>query len=565
MDKRTIIGFILIFLIVMFFSNFIFKPAQPPESLQDSTAIQDSAVVEKSAGDTAKAKLPAQVETPPSLTSIDSAAFAASMETEEKIITMETGLAVYTLSSRGGTVKQVVLKDYEKYDSLKVSMISSTNDPDWARYGALTVSYNESFPAMNMVNFAVEQSDTSKSVVFTYAQPDSAILVKTYTFYDDSYLFDLNIDVISPEKLGLGQGITVGWFAPLEATEKDTNQDKGKLGGFFNTGEDFDYYKDLDEGKLRKIVTGPIDWVATRTKYFTAVVMSEGAPADEAIIVGNAASIVDFKGESKEWARYGAGLTYERPPENISLKFKIYTGPIDYNALKEMGHNLSALVDMGWKMFRPFAIAILWILNVIYSFVPNYGFVIIIFSVLMKLVFWPLSVKSAKSMHQMREIQPKLQEVKEKFKDEPAKLQQETMKVYKEYGVNPFGSCLPMLVQLPIFWALYSVLGNTIALRGADFIFWIHDLSQPDPSGAHIPLGIGILPIIMGVSMFIQQKITITDPKQKMMVYLMPALFMFLFSRWASGLVLYWTVFNIMGIFEQLFVKRNIANSKATT
>jgi len=137
------------------------------------------------------------------------------------------------------------------------------------------------------------------------------------------------------------------------------------------------------------------------------------------------------------------------------------------------------------------------------------------------------------------------------------------MAAYKEYGVNPFGSCLPMLVQLPIFWAMFAVLSNSIELRGAPFIFWITDLSQPDPTTEY--LYVGVLPIIMGVAMFIQQKMTITDPKQKMMVYLLPVVFTFLFSRWASGLVLYWTVFSIMGIVEQWFVKRRLEEEAAAT
>ena len=559
MDRRTILGFILIMLILMswpYLSRLAFGPAELPEQTPDTTSVpaampDSQPLLDETISET-------------STTELDSTMMVA-MEEPEREITVETKRAIYTLSSRGGTVTQIILKDYMKYDSLRVSLLSSTNDPAWASYGAMTVSYNDNFPIFNMVNFkadggdiSLSDNDSTRSVVFTYKQPDGAIIAKTYTFYHNKYLFDLNIDLKSPQKLGLEQGITVGWFAPLESTEKNTDEDKGKLGGFFNMGEDFDYFKDLTDGKLRRVVTGPVDWVATRTKYFTVVVMSETAPAEEAIIVGSGAAIVDYEGQTRQWSRYGVGLTYERPPEEISLKFSVYSGPLDYYGLKNMGRNLSSLVDMGWRPFRPFAIAILWVFNSLHRLIPNYGFVIIVFSVLMKLVFWPLSIKSAKSMYKMKEIQPKLQEIKQKFKDEPARLQQETMKAYKEFGVNPFGSCLPMLVQLPIFWALYSVLSNTIALRGADFIFWINDLSQPDPSGNMIPFGIGILPIIMGVSMFIQQKITITDPKQKMLVYLMPIVFTFLFSRWASGLVLYWTVFNIMGIFEQLFVQRKI-------
>ncbi len=546
--------------ILIIWSNFFLVPPEPPEQVADSTMTEQVADIMPERFD--------EPETKP--TSIAPTDTSISISDEpEKVITVETEKAIYTLSSRGGTVTQIILKDYLKYDSLQVSLISIPEDPEWASYGGLTLGYADNMPEFNNINFKVDggdryfsEAEPTGSVNFTYLSVDGAEIVKTYNFDYSSFIFDLGIDIKMPHKLVMGQGVTIGWFAPMETTEINTDDDKAKLGGFFSMGGDFDYFDDFDDGKLRNIVTGPTDWVATRTKYFTVALMAKTSPAQEVIVVGDQTSIVDIKGETKQWNRFGTGMTYTSPPEVLSLDFSVYTGPLDYYALKNIDGDLSPLVEMGWKPFKPFSIAILWVFTWLYSFIPNYGFVIIIFSILMKLVFWPLSIKSAKSMHSMKKLQPLLQELKAKYKDEPSKLQQETMKLYKERGVNPFGACLPMLVQLPIFWALYSVLGNTIALRGADFIFWLNDLSRPDPSGQWIPFGIGILPIIMGVSMFIQQKITITDPKQKMMVYFMPLIFTFLFSKWASGLVLYWTMFNIMGIFEQLFVKHKTDNEK---
>lgn len=549
-------------IILIVWSNLFLVPPEVTEELLDSTSIEQAFETEFD-----PVRFDESAARPTSITPAD--AEATLYQEPQKTITVETDKAIYMLSSRGGTVTQIILKDYLKYDSLRVSLISIPEDPEWASYGGLTLGYADNMPEFNNLNFRVDGGDLylsegepTGSVTFTYYNADGAEIIKTYNFNYESFLFDLGISLKMPRKLDMGQGVTIGWFAPLESTEINTDDDKAKLGGFFSMGGDFDYFDDLDDGKLRNIVTGPTDWIATRTKYFTIAVMAKTNPAQEAIVVGDQTSIVDIEGETKQWNRFGVGMTYNSPPEELSLDFSIYAGPLDYYALKKIDGDLSPMVEMGWKPFKPFSIAILWVFTWLYSFIPNYGFVIIVFSILMKLVFWPLSIKSAKSMHNMKKLQPMLQELKAKYKDEPAKIQKETMKLYKEQGVNPFGSCLPMLVQLPIFWALYSVLGNTIALRGADFIFWINDLSRPDPSGQWIPFGVGILPIIMGVSMFIQQKITITDPKQKMMVYFMPLIFTFLFSRWSSGLVLYWTMFNIMGIFEQLFVKRNMDNEK---
>jgi YidC/Oxa1 family membrane protein insertase len=565
MDKRTVIGFILILAILLawpYLTRLIYGPPPPPEQPQDTTIVS---ATEEPAPDTFE-----KTEIVPAAPIPIDTAMAPEVTVEpERTITIETKNLVYTLSSRGGTITEIILKNYLKYDSSSVSLIGNHDGPEWAEYGALTLGYADSLPHFNNDNFRLDgynyvlsENEPTRSVTFTYNRSDDVQIIKRYTFQYEDYLFDIDIDIKRPQKLGMGQGVTVGWFAPMETTEENPDHDKTKLGGFFNMGGDFDYFKDLKDGKLRKIATGPVEWIATRTKYFTAVVMAETSPAEEVIVVGNRAEISDSEGNSHEWNRFGVGMTYERPPEELSLRFSVYTGPLDYYRLNNMGKRLSSLVDMGWKPFRPFSIAILWIFTSLHKAIPNYGFVIIVFSILMKLVFWPLSLKSAKSMHKMREIQPKIQEVKEKFKNDPARLNKETMKLYKEHGFNPFGSCLPMLIQLPIFWALYSVLGNTIEIRGADFILWITDLSRPDPTGKYF--FVGVLPIIMGISMFIQQKMTITDPKQKMMVYFMPILFTFLFSRWASGLVLYWTMFNIMGIFEQWFVKRKMAEEKVT-
>lgn len=549
-------------IILIVWSNLFLVPPEPEEELPDSTSIEQAieAEFEPERFDESEVR-------PTSITPTDTT-LSISQE-PEKTITVETEKAIYMLSSRGGNVSQIILKDYLKYDSLQVSLVSIPEDPEWASHGGLTLGYADNMPEFNNLNFKVDGGDLylsegepTGSVIFTYYDVDGAEIIKTYNFNYESFIFDLGINLKMPQKLDMGQGVTVGWFAPMETTEINTDDDKNKLGGFFSMGGDFDYFDDFDDGKLRKIVTGPTDWIATRTKYFTIAVMAKTNPAQEVIVVGDQTSIVDIEGETRQWSRFGVGMTYNSPAEELALDFSIYTGPLDYYGLQKIDGDLSPLVEMGWKPFKPFSIAILWVFTWLYSFIPNYGFVIIVFSILMKLVFWPLSIKSAKSMHNMKKLQPMLQELKAKYKDEPARLQKETMKIYKEQGVNPFGSCLPMLVQLPIFWALYSVLGNTIALRGADFIFWISDLSRPDPSGQWIPFGIGILPIIMGVSMFIQQKITITDPKQKMMVYFMPLIFTFLFSRWSSGLVLYWTMFNIMGIFEQLFVKQKMNAEK---
>jgi YidC/Oxa1 family membrane protein insertase len=564
MDKRSIIGFIIIFAIILIFSKYIF----PPAPQRTSPTIGDTTGTVQPT-DTATEQQEA-IPSKPQIMTADTASMAEMAVIDSlpgKDILIETDLLKIQLSSKGGTVTQVVFKNHLRFDGANVAMLGDYQTPGWAAHGALTLGYRDYISAFNDANFKVEgddlilsESNPEGSVIFTYSASDGSYVRKMYTFFYNRYDFNLGIELYKPQNLGMADGVTIGWFDPLEPSEKDFNHDKERLGGFFNGGNNFDYRDDLQQGKLRDISSGITDWVATRTKYFCAVIIADSAPGDEVVVVGNEMTRPDPQRKDFKWEQYGTGMTYNHPPDSVSLNFTVYTGPNDYDILRSMGKNLSSLVYMGWKFFRPFAIFIHWIFTSLYKIIPNYGWVIVVFSFLMKLVFWPLSHKSAKSMHQMKQMQPKLQEIKAKYKDEPAKLQKETMAAYKQYGVNPFGSCLPMLVQLPIFWAMFAVLSNSIELRGAPFILWITDLSQPDPTGEF--LYVGILPIIMGIAMFIQQKMTITDPKQKMMVYILPVVFTFLFSKWASGLVLYWTVFSIMGIGEQWFVMQRLKENK---
>jgi len=220
---------------------------------------------------------------------------------------------------------------------------------------------------------------------------------------------------------------------------------------------------------------------------------------------------------------------------------------------------------MGWSVIRPISRITLAFMLFLHRFIPNYGLVILVISLLTKLLFYRLTNKSLKSMKDMQKIQGQVSALREKYKNDAQKLQKETMALYKKEGVNPMGGCLPMLLQMPVFIALYSVLRSTIELRQAPFVWWINDLSQPDVL-ANLPFSIpflgttlSLLPLLMGVSMYVQQKMSTADPRQKAMTVMMPVLFTFFFYRLPSGLVFYWLVNNVLSIGQQWFVHRNDA------
>jgi YidC/Oxa1 family membrane protein insertase len=208
---------------------------------------------------------------------------------------------------------------------------------------------------------------------------------------------------------------------------------------------------------------------------------------------------------------------------------------------------------------------------IVHRGVPNYGLVIILLSALTKVLFWPLTQKSFKSMRDMQKLQPKLAALKEKYKDDAQRLNKAMMELYREHGVNPVGGCLPMLLQMPVFISLFNVLSKTIELRRAGFVWWINDLSAPDVV-ARLPFSlpfignaVSVLPILMGIAMFLQQKMSTTDPKQAAMTYLLPVVFTVMFFRFPSGLVLYWLVNNVLTIGHQYLMARTEAPRQVQT
>jgi YidC/Oxa1 family membrane protein insertase len=309
----------------------------------------------------------------------------------------------------------------------------------------------------------------------------------------------------------------------------------------------FQKSEETDFELLGEAGSGATKWVATRTKYFVAALVPLSREGMGFSASGRR-SFAFSRGEEIETKRIGVSV--EMPLQaatSLKDKFMIYVGPINYHILKGYGAGLDRIVNLGWKIIRPFSIAILWLFLNLHKAIPNYGLVIILFTVLMKVAFHPLTRKSTTATLKMQALQPKLAQLKERYKKDPARLNQETMKLYKQSGVNPLGGCLPLLFQMPVFYGLFVVFRSTIELRGAKFMLWLTDLSQMDPYY--------VLPIVMAVAMFWQQKISIKDPKQAMLVYFMPVLFFFFFFRFPAGLTLYWTMFNILSLIETYYFK----------
>ena len=291
---------------------------------------------------------------------------------------------------------------------------------------------------------------------------------------------------------------------------------------------------------------GNVEWIAARTQYFAIIMMPQSY--DRAY---------GYLYETEENVSPSIGLQDNR--------IYIYAGPLDYGRLRALGRDTSRLVDFGWPVIRDIGRLLFWFCTSVISFVHNWGIKIILLSIVLKLVLLPLTTKSFKSMAKLKQVQPKMKQLQEKFKNDPKALQSAMQKLYREEGVNPLGGCLPMLMQMPVFFALYRVLANSVQLRGAPFMLWIQDLSHPEIMipfqspilGIH---GIGILAILMGIAMFMQQKMTMTDQNQKGMLYMMPIFMTFLFMRFPAGLTLYWFTNNLLTIWQQQMIQRKLGN-----
>ncbi len=474
-----------------------------------------------------------------------------------RTILVETPLLRITISERGAEVKGVVLKEYRvsaNEDSEQLELISTEN-----REGTVLVGFDgdrlnhikdKKFSAQNEKEF-ISVIDKEKEVSFKYKNKDGVIIEKRFSFHPDRYVIGYKIKIYN----GSEQRLNEKMFLSLL---KHSPEQK-RMYGFEGPSAYVD--NKLKQIKISKIEENPltqgdIKWVALQDRYF----MSAFFPED---IIKTGMKL--FKDE-KEIIK----ITYIQPINDIrkgeskTFSYNLYFGPKSLEQLKKVGNELEEAVNFG--MFDILAKPCLWIMNFFYGHIPNYGLSIILLTLFIKIVLWPLGTKSYKSMAEMKKVQPIMKEIREKHKDDKKKMNEEIMGLYKTYKINPLGGCLPMVVQIPVFFALYRMLYEAIELRHAPFFGWIKDLSAPDrlfDFGMSIPfmeppIGIPVLTIIMGGTMFLQQKMSppVGDPAQAKMMMMMPIVFTVIFVNFSSGLVLYWLINNIFSISQQYWTQK---------
>lgn len=297
-----------------------------------------------------------------------------------------------------------------------------------------------------------------------------------------------------------------------------------------------------------------VQWAAVASQYFCTIVTAK----ERGTSVWSKRFDTRKQNDSQVFGIQGAiglaGFTVA-PGATVTRSFQIYSGPKELSRLRKLGGNQDTVMNFG--MFGFVSEFLLWAMNSLRGVLGNYAAAIIVLTLLIKSALWPIQNKATNEMRKMSSLSPKMAELKEKFKDDPQKMNEETMKLYREYGVNPFSGCLPMLIQIPIFFGFYAMLGTAIELRNSSF-FWIHDLSQPDTVGHLLGFPINLLPIVMAGTMIWQMAITPKsgDAMQQRIFYFMPVIFLVFCYNYASGLALYWTTQNLFSI-GQLYLTRN--------
>ncbi len=530
MEKRLLVAIIVSFLILALYQVFFMKkvpPAEPVQTAQEATS--------QTAAPSPAGQVQAQTPAPAAQPAVQIPVRAVSAAAEEDII-VDTPLYLAKWSNRGGVLKSLKLKKFldDKKEALEL-IPARASELGVFPFGLLTDDpgfdgeVNSALFKASVPSLTLKEGDSGE-LIFSYAAQAGSKVEKSILFKGGTYELGLKFDILkngqkADAKLVWGPGI-----GNYSATELRSRLGAGSGAAVAVANKVFR----VNEKKYKPELGSYnfVNWAAYEENYFAALFFLPGE--------NGLASFIQKKKESDPIPYYLLAVT---------LPEKAYLGPKEYEALVAQGQGAKNLISFGF--FGWIAEILLRGLKLFHGLVPNWGVSIIILTLIIKIIFFPLTYSSTKSMAKMQEIQPKIKALRTKYKKakqdiaQRRQLNEEMMRLYKEHGINPAGGCLPILVQLPVFWGFFRILSVGIEFRQSPFLLWIKDLSIRDPYY--------VTPILMGATQFIQQKMTPSgaDPAQARMMLIMPVVMTIFFMNFQSGLVLYWLTNNVLQIGQQ--------------
>ena len=489
-------------------------------------------------------------ETPPDLSGpLSGGGFGR--DEPESIVAVETPLYRIEFSNYGAVARSITLPGYQSFvREGSVELVPEGSEilaGHWQYQGSgnpvdLTLYPHTVTPADGV---RISEGGGSRTLTFRFDHPDGDFFSEIrYTFSADSYIIEVDGELPAIDRAALFVGMGTG----LAVNELKVEDDLRLMAVSGNPVEGG--IESLPMGRIREpeVMGGPLRWAAVKSKFFVEVILPARRPGGAEVLSGiwaDPAGLAD-----RAAVRVGV-------PVNAAgnYSYRTYLGPIERDRLLAIGDDLEEVNPYGPKflraIMRPLVVGVLWVVEALHEGLSlGYGWVLIVIGVLMRVVLWPLYRKSMRSQVKMMAIQPLAMDIKTRYKDDPQRMQQETMKLYKKHQVNPLAGCVPMLIPMPVFFALFFVFQNTIALRGVPFM-WLQDLSAPDP--------LYILPLFFGATMFLTMKLTQTaapNPQMKMMMYVMPIMMTVMFLWWGlpSGLLLFYSATNVATIPQQMLI-----------
>ncbi|MDF3832917.1 membrane protein insertase YidC [Cupriavidus basilensis] len=547
--KRTILWVIFSMSLVLLYDNW--QRANGHQSMFFPSATQQAAPASAAAAQAAQNDVPKASNGAAAPGAPAAAPAAAAQPSGEKIV-VSTDVIRAQIDTAGGIVSRLELLDHHEHDGEPVVLFERDQTRTYMARSGLIGGDLPNHTTVFTATPGPRGLDGSDKVELTLtAEKDGVKLAKTYIFRKGSYVIDTRFAVTNDS----GKPISPTLY--MELTRDGSKVEQSQFYSTF-TGPaiytDADKYhkikfEDIAKGKASVPAASNNGWVAMVQHYFASAWIPQTGK-DHSYYVEAIDNNLFRVGVQQPLGQVAPGAT-------VTTDARLFAGPQEERMLEKITPGLELVKDYGWLTIL--AKPIFWLLEKIHGILGNWGWAIIALTVLIKLVFFPLSAASYKSMGKMKDLQPRMTAMRERLKGDPQKMNQEMMALYRTEKVNPLGGCLPIVIQIPVFIALYWVLLSSVEMRGAPWLGWIHDLSLPDP--------FYILPVLMAVSMFVQTKLNPTppDPVQAKVMMIMPLVFSFMFFFFPAGLVMYWVTNNVLSIAQQWQINRMLGKNKAKT